>query len=98
MEITPGPWQAQREGLDFWQEFFRPVEPPRRESRPPAGRIEGAGWEERERGGSGGGREEPREGEAGSGGGGVEAAENAAKKGEAGKRRQEMQPRKGELA
>ena len=27
MEITPGPWQAQREGLDFWQEFFRPVEP-----------------------------------------------------------------------
>ena len=42
MEITPGPWQAQREGLDFWQEFFRPVEPPRRESRPPAGRIEGA--------------------------------------------------------
>ncbi len=28
MEITPGPWQAQREGLDFWQEFFRPVEPP----------------------------------------------------------------------
>lgn len=28
MEIAPGPWQAQREGLDFWQEFFRPVEPP----------------------------------------------------------------------
>ena len=36
MEITPGPWQAQREGLDFWQEFFRPVEPPEKREQAPS--------------------------------------------------------------